>query len=211
ERLHLEQMAAHPSADTSDMYADLTVKNASDLIPASAAETHVAMAAIAEELAVGRSDAVREALTAYLEQVPASIRQWLRRPGDPTGTTAPNPMALRRPEDLLALLPLRVARFREGDTPLPGSRWELVDLLGVNEYSESWKAAQADAPDGPTVVLKFFTDPWAARVLRNDATLVDRVMLHGKHPHIVPLRQIYLSSDPPCLEYDYVAAGTLVG
>jgi formylglycine-generating enzyme required for sulfatase activity len=36
-------------------------------------------------------------------------------------------------------------------------------------------------------------------------------MLHGKHPHIVPLRQIYLSSDPPCLEYEYAPGGDLAG
>jgi formylglycine-generating enzyme required for sulfatase activity len=196
---------------TAEIVADIPVENASDLIPASVGETHVATAALAEELALGRPEPVQEALTAYLEQVPASVRQWLRRPSDPTGMTVPSPLAWRRAEDLLAVLPLRVARFREADTPLPGTGWQLAELLGVNQYSETWKASQPDDPDGPTVVLKFFTEPWAARILRNDASLIDRVMVHGKHPHVVPLRQIYLSADPPCLEYDYVVAGNLVG
>src|SRR5262249_45966225 len=41
--------------------------------------------------------------------------------------------------------------------------------------------------------------------------LLDRLMQQGRHPGIVPLRQTYLSAEPPCLEYEYIAGGDLAG
>jgi formylglycine-generating enzyme required for sulfatase activity len=55
--------------------------------------------------AAGQPEQVQRALRAYLNQVPAAIRQSLRRPEDPTGTTVPANLALRKAEDLLPLLP----------------------------------------------------------------------------------------------------------
>src|SRR5262249_28545083 len=130
---------------------------------------------------------------------------------NPSGSCLPDGMLLRQAEDLLPALPVRVARFRFGDTPLPGTPWQLVELLGDSPYSETWKARPAEAADSPTVVLKFFTESWAARILRNESLFLDRLMVHAKHPHIVPLRQIYLNSEHPCLEYEYLPAADLAG
>src|SRR5262249_47512635 len=57
-----------------------------------------------------QSPQVRQALTAYLTQVPAMVRRSLRRPSDPTGTTVPPTLSLRKPEDLLPFLPARPPR-----------------------------------------------------------------------------------------------------
>jgi hypothetical protein len=47
------------------------------------------VAAIVAEIAADRPEEVRRAVGMYLTQVPAMIRQTLRRPAGPTGTTAP--------------------------------------------------------------------------------------------------------------------------
>src|SRR5207248_1087158 len=48
-------------------------------------------------------------LELYLTQIPAAVRQSLRRADDPTGTTVPLAFSLDRPEDVLSLLPARVS------------------------------------------------------------------------------------------------------
>jgi formylglycine-generating enzyme required for sulfatase activity len=196
---------------TAEIAGEVAADQVAELIPASAGEIRTATVEIVDQVAAGRSTEVRQVLAAYLEQLPAGIRQWLRRPSDPTGTTIPPQLGVRDAEDLLPFLPLRLALFHPGETALPSADWRLAELLGANEYSETWKAYRGDSPDGPTAVLKFFTEPWAARVLRGESLGLDRVMLHGKHPNVVPLKQIYLTADPPCLEYDYVPGGNLAG
>ena len=68
------------------------------------------------------------------------MRQSLRRPADPSGKTVPAGLALRRPEDLLPLLPQGLPRFKPGDRPLPGVDRELVELLGSGGFGEVWTA-----------------------------------------------------------------------
>ena len=59
------------------------------------------------------------------------------------------------------------------------------------------------------MALKFCLDEQAAKALRNEAALLDRVAHHGRHPGLVALHQTYLSATPPCLEYEYVNGGDL--
>src|SRR5207244_11486737 len=148
---------------------------------------------------------------AYLMEVPATIRHSLRRPEDPAGDTVPARLPLQRAEDLLTFLPARLPRFRSGDTPIPGVDWQLEELLGVGGFGEVWKARNPNMTSAPSVALKFCLDPTSAKVLRNEAKLLDRLMLQGRHPGIVPLRQTYLSAEPPCLEYEYIPGGNLAG
>src|SRR5262245_15098570 len=63
---------------------------------------------LAERLAGSLSARERQALTGYLLQVPAAVRQGLRRPSDPSGKTLPTGLRLGKPEDLLAFLPARL-------------------------------------------------------------------------------------------------------
>src|ERR1043165_3895635 len=78
------------------------------------------------------------ALELYLTQVPASIRQSLKRADDPTGTTVPATFALRSADDVAKLLPPGLPRFRPGD-PLPGSGgWVLEKPLGIGDFGEVW-------------------------------------------------------------------------
>src|SRR5438874_8872745 len=52
-------------------------------------EAKQAAEAVVRQVAADQPPAVQQALTSYLAQVPAAVRQSLRRPADPTGTTVP--------------------------------------------------------------------------------------------------------------------------
>jgi formylglycine-generating enzyme required for sulfatase activity len=159
------------------------------------------------EVGAGQPPEVRDALAAYLVQIPATIRQSQRRPTDPTGHTLDIHLSLCQPQDLLPLLPAKRPHFQPGDRPAGIGDWELEELLGVGGFSEVWKARNPHL--GECAALKFCLDASAARVLRNEAALLGRVMSQGKHPGIVRLLHTYLGADPPCLEYEYVPGGDL--
>src|SRR5205085_1638916 len=98
-----------------------------ELAQAAPADVRRAAEAVAAEVAAGQGGEVRQALTCYLGQVPDAVRQSLRRPSDPGGTTVPPGTSLGRAEDLLAFLPAGLPRFRAGDRPLAAD-WELVEM-----------------------------------------------------------------------------------
>jgi formylglycine-generating enzyme required for sulfatase activity len=162
---------------------------------------------VAEE-AAGQPEAVRKALTIYLEQIPAAIRQSQRCPADPSGRTVLG-ISFLKPDDVLHLLPARLPRFQPGDRPAGIGDWELEEVLGVGGFGEVWRARNPHLNE--PVALKFCLDPKAAQWLRHEAALLGRVMRQGKHPGIVPLLDTYLNSDPPCLKYEYVPGGDLSG
>jgi serine/threonine protein kinase len=83
--------------------------------------------------------------------------------------------------------------------------------MGVGGFGEVWRARNPHLASAEPVALKFCLDPGAAKVLRHEAAVLDRVMRHGKHPGIVQLRHTYLSAEPPCLEYELVSGGDLGG
>jgi formylglycine-generating enzyme required for sulfatase activity len=155
--------------------------------------------------------AIQQTVELYLTQLPASIRRALRRPDDPNGVTVPANLALHKAEDLLRLLPAKLAHFQPGDQPLPGVDWQLEQLLGVGGFGEVWKARNPHLQSVPPVALKFCIDPAAARSLRNEARVLDQVMRQGRQPGMVQLLHTYLSAQTPCLEYEFVEGGDLGG
>jgi serine/threonine protein kinase len=161
--------------------------------------------------AVQNPEEVQKAVEHYLTQVPAMVRRSLRHPNDPTGTKAPPHFTMKAPDDLMALLPTKKSRFQPGQRPLPGVDWELEELLGIGGFGEVWKARNPELDGIAPVALKFCLDATADKLLRHEATVLNRVMRQGKHPGIVPLHHTYLNANPPCLAYEYVAGGDLTG
>jgi serine/threonine protein kinase len=168
-------------------------------------EVQQAVAAAVAEGFPDKPPEVRRALESYLSQIPAVLRQSMRRPADPTGTTVPPNFTFGRAEDLLQFLPSKPPRFKPGDRPLAPAPWELVELLGVGGFGEVWKAKHTFLVSRKPVALKFCLNKTAADALRNEADLLDRVMVQGEQFGFVPLLQTYMDADPPCLEYEYIA------
>jgi formylglycine-generating enzyme required for sulfatase activity len=152
----------------------------------------------------------QELLAGYLGQIPPLVRRTFRRPNEPTGSVAPPSLALDGPADLLPFLPPRMPRLRPGDRPLPGTDWELVELLGVSWFGEVWKARRPGREDAPPVALKFCLDS-AAGLLRCQAPALERLGQQIRHPGIVRLRGVHLDAAAPCIEYEYVEGGSLAG
>jgi Protein kinase domain/Domain of unknown function (DUF4357) len=179
---------------------------------ATAEQVKQAVQEAVELVAADRIEADRQAIAAYLLQVPGAIRRTLRRASDPSGRTLPSGFEMKRAEDLAAILPDRLPRFRPGDKPWANVDRVLVELLGVGGFGEVWKVVNPSRPGFGPVALKFCIDAASRdRLLRHEASLLDRIMDVGPQPGIVRLNDTYLSADPPCLEYEFVAGGELTG
>jgi WD40 repeat protein/serine/threonine protein kinase len=176
------------------------------LVRDSAEETRQAVLDLVQELAAGQPDDLRRVIAAYLSQIPETARQALNRPSDPSGTTIPRNLGLRRPEDILPFLPPRLLRYKPGDRI---GDWELTKWLGSGGFGEVWQARNPNMPRARPVALKFCLDHETAGALRNEASLLDRLMHQGTHPGIVKLLGTHLAADPPFLEYEFVEGATL--
>ncbi len=146
----------------------------------------------------------RQAMIDYLAGWPASVRQALRRPSDPTGQSAPDALQFYKPDDLLLFLPPRPPRFKAG-TKLPKlDGWELAELRGLGECSEVWMGKHEKHPDS-AVCLKFATDLGTAEQILAHQEFFVKAFEMNHTAGVVPLRAVYLECDPPCLEYAFVS------
>jgi formylglycine-generating enzyme required for sulfatase activity len=152
-------------------------------------------------------------LASYLRALPPSVRQVLRRPSDPQGMTAPDKLTLYKPEELAAFLPPRIPRFRPGDKPAGLEGWTLTELRGFGQCSETWRGEDPAQGDASPAALKFVTDPEIRDRVKGNAALFTKVFELNHVAGVLPLRSVYLETDPPCLEapfaYGYDLAGLL--
>ncbi len=144
------------------------------------------------------------ALVEYLLCWPTTIRSVLRRPSDPDGHTAPDALEFRKPDDFLLFLPPRLPRFRPHDKPPRLDDWHLAAFRGMGECSEVWEGTSREHAATSPAALKFVTDRAAADALHSQQSLLREVFELNDVGGVVPLRNVYLDSDPPCLDYAFV-------
>ena len=153
---------------------------------------------------------VGKALASYLRLLPGTIRQFCKRPDQPAGTALPQGLPLYGSWDVLPLLPPRLPWFQPGDRPWGIGDWELCDLIELRDGGEVWKAANPRRKGTLPVALHFFTTPASKKHLKNASATLDRLMaIRAQLPHVVPLQEVHLHADPPCVQYAYLEAGNL--
>jgi len=162
-------------------------------------------------VAADRTDKERAVLTAYLELFPPTLRQALRRPGDPAGTSIPEQLPIVKPEDWLVFFPERLTRFDPGEILKDFDNWQLMDLRGCGPYGETWRAWAENHPENATASLKFITDPEIASRFREHEPLFRRVLDLEPMSGLVQLRSVYLLGDPPGLESSFVSGYDAAG
>lgn len=144
----------------------------------------------------------------YMRALPAMVRQGLRRPTDPDGRTASEKLTFYKPEELAVFLPPRLPRFRPGNQ-LDG--WTLTELHGMGQCAEIWRAENPKQPEHSPAALKFITDSELQGPVKTNTSLFTKVFELNSVPGILPLRSVYLETDPPCLESPFVFGYDLAG
>jgi len=150
-------------------------------------------------------------LADYLRALPAAVRQSLRRPSDPRGQTTPEQLTLYKADDLAAFLPPRIPRFRPGDKPAGLDGWTLTELRGFGQCSETWRAEDPAQGEASPAAIKFVTDPEMRDRVKASTVLFKQVFELNAVAGILPLRSVYLETDPPCLEAPFVNGYDLTG
>jgi formylglycine-generating enzyme required for sulfatase activity len=150
-------------------------------------------------------------LADYMRALPVTVRQMLRRPSDPDGGSVPDEFALLKPEEFAAFLPPRIPKFRPGDRPPGLDNWTLTQLRGLGQNSEVWRGEDDEQPDVSPAALKFVIDPEARERVVTNTELFTRVFELNDTPGVLPLRSVYLETDPPCLEAPFVYGYDLAG
>jgi formylglycine-generating enzyme required for sulfatase activity len=153
----------------------------------------------------------KQELTDYLRALPATVRQVFRRPSDPDGRTAPEKLTFYRAEELLPYLPARRPRFHPGDQPPGLDHWTLVELRGMGECSAVWQGDDPDQPEHSPAALKFAIDPETKERVKAGTDLFKKAFELNGIAGILPLRSVYLDTDPPCLESPFVYGYDLAG
>jgi formylglycine-generating enzyme required for sulfatase activity len=153
----------------------------------------------------------KEALAEYLHAFPPTVRIAFRRPSDPEGHTAPEGLTFYKAEEFLGYLPPRAPRFKPGDQPAGLDGWTLVELRGLGECSEVWRGEDPNRPDESPASLKFAVDPETRNLVLKGAELFQKTFALNEVAGILPLRSVFLESDPPCLESPFVYGYDLAG
>ena len=111
-------------------------------------------------------------------------------------------------------LPPRIPRFRPGDKPPGLDGWTLTELRGIGQCSETWRAEDPAQGEHSPACLKFVTDTETSDRVKAASTLFTKVFELNHVAGILPLRSVYLETDPPCLEapfvYGYDLSGVLI-
>ena len=198
---------AHESA-RHDLVDGEMVAGLQDVLSLQPSEYHMRVTAALDRLEMVYPVAFRPALTEYLDPWQRLLKGHFRRPSDTSGAGLPPNFRLDTPEDFLSLLPSRRSQLAPGREPKGLDNWRLIELLGFGELTETWLVEDVLNPGRPAV-LKFVTDHDAADELRANQNLFLEAFRLVHEVGVVPLRSVYLETDPPALETAYLDAYNL--
>ncbi len=174
-------------------------------------EAREAAREVAREVAAG-DPKLQLDLELYLTQIPAAVRQSLKRPDDLFGTTVPADFVIQDEDDVVRLLPPRMPRFRPGDAPAFLRGWVLEEQVGAGGFGEVWRGRNRRATS-LTAAFKFghsLSDRDLS--LLHEGDVLNRVMAAGRHPGIVTLEDVWADGDDlPWLRFEFIAGGDLTG
>jgi WD40 repeat protein len=147
----------------------------------------------------------------YLTAIPLAVRRSLV--ADPTtGQLSVFPtFGADHERGLLRILPADVPPFPIGSL-LPGTSYELEELLGIGGFGAVYKAKNRFEQNQPSRAIKFCLDASMVATLHRERAILDRLMtVGGKNwsNRIVRLYGYALDVEPPFLVYEYVAGGDL--
>ncbi len=199
-----------------EVWRDIRHENKQDKLQAEILEAAILTF---EEAKLAGLEAAQEAtadpeLQGHIERlvtlIPASIRASLRRPEDPTGTTLPKGFEVHDEQDIVKLLPVRLPRFKAGDTPLWLRGWRLVEQIGAGGFGEVWKVQSLGASNLYNAVKFSHNLSETEFSLLNEGDVLNRLLGEDDHEGIVPLRGISAKGDPvPWIMFKYIAGGDL--
>jgi serine/threonine protein kinase len=147
----------------------------------------------------------------YLTAIPLAVRRSLV-PDPQTGRlTLSTTFISSSNRTLIRLLPVDVPPFPIG-TVLPGTSYQLDELLGLGGFGAVYKARNRFEQNQPPRAIKFCMDPTMVASLHRERAILDRLMAVGEtswSTRIVRLYGYALDVQPPFLVYEYVPGGDL--
>ncbi|MEZ6139571.1 MAG: SUMF1/EgtB/PvdO family nonheme iron enzyme [Zavarzinella sp.] len=165
--------------------------------------------AVVEEQLPDKSPEFKEEVTQFLKQVPERIRNNLKRPEDPSGTTVPMNWSVEQPEDLEGFIPPHFPRMKKGQQPPNNNKYVLLERKGIGGFGEVWIAKHTDIENRYSV-FKFCLDPISQmRLFKHEPKVINQVMNELDHPNIVKLENVDFNREAPWLQYEYISGGEL--
>jgi serine/threonine protein kinase len=164
---------------------------------------------VVEETAPGAPPEAKSIARSYLASIPATLRQTL--PRTPSGkSTCPAALLPRTEQDVFRLLPTFLPPYN-APCSLPGTPYQLHELLGTGGFGAVYKATVASEREGRA--LKFCLDPERTAVLKLEKDRLDRLVSDegGRDwpENVVRLIGHNLEHETPFLVFEYVPDGDL--